>query len=171
MSILVVGVNHRSGPLALLERVTIAPDRLAKAVSGLAQRDNVREAVILSTCNRTEVYVVAELFHGAYGDVRDLLCELGGLGIDELTPHLYSQHDTAAVTHLLEVAEGSTRPCSAKARSSARFVLRGRLPSRRERLVRRSTRCSALLSQPASEHGRRPGSPGERRRSVMPPSR
>ena len=106
MSILVVGVNHRSGPLALLERVTIAPDDLAKAVSGLAQRDNVREAVILSTCNRTEVYVVAELFHGAYGDVRDLLCELGDLGVEELTPHLYSQHDTAAVTHLFEVAAG-----------------------------------------------------------------
>jgi glutamyl-tRNA reductase len=106
MSILVVGVNHRSGPLALLERVTIAPDDLAKAVTGLAQRDNVREAVILSTCNRTEVYVVAELFHGAYGDVRDLLCELGDLGVDELTPHLYSQHDTAAVTHLFEVAAG-----------------------------------------------------------------
>lgn len=106
MSILVVGVNHRSGPLPLLERVTIAPAHLAKAVSGLAQRDNVREAVVLSTCNRTEVYVVAELFHGAYGDVRDLLCELGDLAIDELTPHLYSQHDTAAVTHLFEVAAG-----------------------------------------------------------------
>jgi glutamyl-tRNA reductase len=106
MSILVVGVNHRSGPLALLERVTISPEHLAKAVSGLAQRDNIREAVILSTCNRTEVYVVAELFHGAYGDVRDLLCELGDLGVDELTPHLYSQHDTAAVTHLFEVAAG-----------------------------------------------------------------
>jgi glutamyl-tRNA reductase len=106
MSILVVGVNHRSSPLPLLERVTIAPERLAKAVSGLAQRDNVREAVILSTCNRTEVYVVAELFHGAYGDVRDLLCEIGDLGVDELTPHLYSQHDTAAVRHLFEVAAG-----------------------------------------------------------------
>jgi glutamyl-tRNA reductase len=106
MSILVVGVNHRSGPLALLERVTISPDHLAKAVTGLAQRDNVREAVILSTCNRTEVYVVAELFHGAYADVRDLLCELGDLSVDELTPHLYSQHDTAAVTHLFEVAAG-----------------------------------------------------------------
>lgn len=106
MSILVVGVNHRSGPLPLLERVTIAPEDLPKAVSGLAQRDNVREAVILSTCNRTEVYVVAELFHGAYGDVRDLLCELGDLAIDELTPHLYSQHDGAAVTHLFEVAAG-----------------------------------------------------------------
>ncbi|MGB0112765.1 MAG: glutamyl-tRNA reductase, partial [Ilumatobacteraceae bacterium] len=106
MSILVVGVNHRSGPLPLLERVTIAPELLAKAVSGLAQRDNVREAVILSTCNRTEVYVVAELFHGAYGDVRDLLCELGDLDVDELTPHLYSQHDSAAVSHLFEVAAG-----------------------------------------------------------------
>lgn len=106
MSILVVGVNHRSGPLPLLERVTIAPEHLGKAVAGLAQRDNVREAVVLSTCNRTEVYVVAELFHGAYGDVRDLLCELGDLTVDELTPHLYSQHDTAAVTHLFEVAAG-----------------------------------------------------------------
>ncbi|HSL73770.1 MAG TPA: glutamyl-tRNA reductase [Ilumatobacteraceae bacterium] len=106
MSILVVGVNHRSGPLPLLERVTIAPEYLGKAVTGLAQRDNVREAVVLSTCNRTEVYVVAELFHGAYGDVRDLLCELGDLSVDELTPHLYSQHDTAAITHLFEVAAG-----------------------------------------------------------------
>jgi len=106
MSILVVGVNHRSGPLPLLERVTIAAADLPKAAAGLAQRDNVREAVVLSTCNRTEVYVVAELFHGAYGDVRDLLCELGDLTIEELTPHLYSQHDTAAVTHLFDVAAG-----------------------------------------------------------------
>jgi len=106
MSILVIGVNHRSGPLSLLERVTISPDRLGKAVAGLALRDNIREAVVLSTCNRTEIYVVAELFHGAYGDVRDFLCELGDLTVDELTPHLYSQHDAAAVAHLFEVAAG-----------------------------------------------------------------
>ncbi len=106
MSILVIGVNHRSGPLSLLERVTISPDRLGKAIAGLALRDNIREAVVLSTCNRTEIYVVAELFHGAYGDVRDFLCELGDLTVDELTPHLYSQHDSAAVTHLFEVAAG-----------------------------------------------------------------
>ena len=106
MSILVIGVNHRSSPLSLLERVTIAPERIGKAVVGLAQRDNVREAVVLSTCNRTEVYVVAERFHGAYGDVRDFFCELGDLTIDELTPHLYSQHEAAAVTHLFEVAAG-----------------------------------------------------------------
>jgi glutamyl-tRNA reductase len=106
MSILVIGVNHRSSPLALLERVTISGDDLPKAVTRLTQRDNIREAVALSTCNRTEVYVVAELFHGAYGDVRDFFCELGELSVDELTPHLYSQHDSAAVAHLFEVAAG-----------------------------------------------------------------
>ncbi len=106
MSILVVGVNHRSGPLALLERVTIAPDKVGKAVAGLAMRDNVREALVLSTCNRTEVYVVAERFHGAYGDVREFLCDLGDLSVEELTPHLYSQYDAAAATHLFEVAAG-----------------------------------------------------------------
>ncbi len=106
MSILVIGVNHRSSPVALLERLTLAPDVLGKSVAGLAQRDNIREAVVLSTCNRTEVYVVAELFHGAYGDVRDFFCEIGDLSVAELTPHLYSQHDAAAVTHLFEVAAG-----------------------------------------------------------------
>jgi glutamyl-tRNA reductase len=106
MSILVIGVNHRTSPLALLERLTLAPESLGKAVSGLAQRDNIREAVVLSTCNRTEVYVVTELFHGAYGDVRDFLCEISNLSVDELTPHLYSQHDAAAVSHLFAVAAG-----------------------------------------------------------------
>lgn len=106
MSILVIGVNHRSGPLPLLERLTIAPADLAKCVAGLAQRDNIREATIVSTCNRTEVYVIAERFHGAYSDVCDFLCELGELDIDELTPHLFTQHDGAAVAHLFEVAAG-----------------------------------------------------------------
>lgn len=106
MSILVVGINHRSSPLSLLERVTVVPDKIGKAVAGLAMRDNIREAVVLSTCNRTEVYVVTELFHGAYADVRDFLCELGDLSIDELIPHLYSQHDSTAVGHLFEVAAG-----------------------------------------------------------------
>jgi glutamyl-tRNA reductase len=106
MSILVVGVNHRSGPLPLLERLTIAPDELAKRVASIAQRDNIREAAVLSTCNRTEVYVIAERFHGAYGDVCEFLCELGNIDIDDLSPHLFSEHDDAAVTHLFEVAAG-----------------------------------------------------------------
>ncbi len=106
MSIVVLGVNHHTGPLALLERVTVAADALPKAIAGLVARPNIREAVVLSTCNRTEVYAVAERFHGAYADIRDFFCDLGSLDPAELQPHLYSQHDEAAVTHLFEVACG-----------------------------------------------------------------
>jgi glutamyl-tRNA reductase len=106
MSILVIGVNHRSGPLSLLERVALGPDEARKAVGGLAARDNVREVAVLSTCNRTEVYAVAERFHGAFADIRDFLCDVGDLAPDELHPHLFTQHDDAAVAHLFEVAAG-----------------------------------------------------------------
>jgi glutamyl-tRNA reductase len=106
MSILVIGVNHRSGPLSVLERVTLTPDEIPKAVDSLVRRDNVREVAVLSTCNRTEIYAVAERFHGAYADIRDFLCDLGHIPPDELHPHLYSQHDELAVQHLFEVAAG-----------------------------------------------------------------
>ena len=106
MSILVIGVNHHSGPLSVLERVALAPDEIPKAVDALARRDNVREVAVLSTCNRTEIYAVAERFHGAYADIRDFLCDLGHIAPDELHPHLYSQHDELAVRHLFEVAAG-----------------------------------------------------------------
>jgi glutamyl-tRNA reductase len=106
MSIVVIGVNHHTGPLSLLERLAVRPDAQGKAIAGLIGRHSIREAVVLSTCNRTEIYVVAERFHGAYADIRDFLCDLADLSADELHPHLYSQHDDAAVTHLFEVAAG-----------------------------------------------------------------
>jgi glutamyl-tRNA reductase len=106
MSIVVIGVNHRTGPIDMLERVAVARDALGKAIAGLVSRPNVREAVVLSTCNRTEVYAVAERFHGAYADIRDFFCELASLHPDDLHPHLYSQHDDAAVDHLFSVASG-----------------------------------------------------------------
>ena len=106
MSIVVIGVNHRTSPLSMLERVALAPSDVPKSITGLVSRINIREAVVLSTCNRTEVYAVAERFHGAYADIRDFFCEIGGLDPDDLHPHLYSQHDDAAVTHLFEVAAG-----------------------------------------------------------------
>lgn len=106
MSILVIGVNHRSGPLSVLERVAIASDQIPKAIGRLAARDNVREVALVSTCNRTEVYAVTERFHGAYADICDFFCELGDLTTDDLYPHLYSHHDDDAVTHLFQVAAG-----------------------------------------------------------------
>jgi glutamyl-tRNA reductase len=106
MSIVVIGLNHRTAPLALLERVALDGAGVAKAVTGIAARDTVREAVVLSTCNRTEVYAVVDRFHGAYDDIRDLLGDLSGVDPADLAPHLYSEHDDAAVEHLFAVATG-----------------------------------------------------------------
>jgi glutamyl-tRNA reductase len=106
MSILVIGVNHRSGPLSVLERVTLSADGLPKAVATLANRDNIREVAVLSTCNRTEIYAVTEKFHGAYDDIRDFLVGIGGLNAEDLSAFVFAQHDEAAVEHLFEVAAG-----------------------------------------------------------------
>lgn len=106
MSIVVIGINHRTAPLAVLERLAIAPDDLAKAIGALVSRDNIREAALLATCGRTEVYVVAERFHGAYADVTDFLAGVSSMPVDELQPYLLVQHDDAAAAHLFEVAAG-----------------------------------------------------------------
>ena len=106
MSIVVIGVNHRTAPLAVLERLAIASDDVAKSVAALAQRDTIREVAVLSTCGRTEVYIVAERFHGGYADVTEFLAALAGMPLDELNPYLLALHDDAAATHLFEVAAG-----------------------------------------------------------------
>ena len=106
MSVVVIGVNHRTSPLRVLERVAVTGEAMPKALHALSSKNNIREAVVLSTCNRTEVYAVTEKFHAAYDDIAEFFCELGGLMSDELHQHLYSQHDDAAVRHLFEVACG-----------------------------------------------------------------
>jgi glutamyl-tRNA reductase len=106
VAIVVIGLNHRTAPLAVLERVALASDALSKALHDLGGRSNLSEVVLLSTCNRTEVYVATERFHGAYADIRDFFCSSGSLAPDDLHPHLISQHDEEAATHLFEVAAG-----------------------------------------------------------------
>lgn len=106
MSIVVIGLNHRTSPVTLLEKMTIADSAMPKALHNLSVRDDIREVVVLSTCNRTEVYAVAERFHGAYDDIRDFFCETSGLSSEEVIPHLYSQHDEDAISHLFAVAAG-----------------------------------------------------------------
>ena len=106
MSVVVIGLNHRSVPLDLLERMTIDDSRLAKALHDVASREHVSEAVVLSTCNRTEIYVVAEKFHGAYADLRNFLSEMAYLPPEEFADHLYVQYDDDAVSHLFAVTSG-----------------------------------------------------------------
>ena len=106
MSIVAIGCNHRSTPLAKLERMTIAPDGMSKALSGLREADHLSEVVVLSTCNRIEIYAFAERFHGGYQDVREFLAQQAGLAPEEVADHLYAHHDTEAVRHLFSVAAG-----------------------------------------------------------------
>ena len=106
MSLVVVGCNHRSTPLGLLERMTVAPDDLPKALHDLAMAEHLSESVLLSTCNRIEVYAYAERFHGGYADVRELIARHSGLPPEIVGDELYAHHDADAVRHLFGVAAG-----------------------------------------------------------------
>jgi len=106
VSLVVIGLNHRTVPLDVLERMTIDESRLPKALHDVVSREHVSEAVVLSTCNRTEIYVVAEKFHGAYADVRDSLAEMAFLPSNVFAEDLYVHYDVQAAQHLFEVAAG-----------------------------------------------------------------
>jgi glutamyl-tRNA reductase len=106
VSLVVIGLNHRTVPLDVLERMTIDESRLPKALHDVVSREHVSEAVVLSTCNRTEIYVVAEKFHGAYADVRDSLAEMAFLPSNVFAEDLYVHYDVHAAQHLFEVAAG-----------------------------------------------------------------
>jgi glutamyl-tRNA reductase len=106
VSVVVIGLNYRTMPLDLFERMTIDAARLPKALHDLATREHVGEVVVLSTCNRTEVYAVAEGFHGAYQDIRNFLSELAFVPPEEFGDHLYVHYDREAIRHLFSVAAG-----------------------------------------------------------------
>jgi glutamyl-tRNA reductase len=86
--------------------MTVSDTRLPKALGDLLGRDNITEAVVLSTCMRTEIYAVAERYHGAVQDVRNFLAELSFRAPEDFSDHLYTFHDEAAVAHLFRVASG-----------------------------------------------------------------
>jgi glutamyl-tRNA reductase len=106
VSLIVVGLNHRTVPVELLERTTVPEHQLAKVLHDLAAREHLLEVVVLSTCNRTEVYARCTHFHAAVGDVRDFFSAYSGADPDEFEDHLYTYYDDAAVAHLFSVAAG-----------------------------------------------------------------
>jgi glutamyl-tRNA reductase len=90
----------------VLEAMTVPPARMSKALHDLAGRDHLSEAVILSTCLRTEVYAVASRFHGAMSDIRNFLSAWGGMAPEDFGDELYAYHEEAAAAHLFKVAAG-----------------------------------------------------------------
>ena len=105
MSVLVVGISHRSAPVSLLEQVTIGVGDPG-LLTDLRSTGPLSEAVVLSTCNRVEVYADTEGFHAGVDAISDLLARLSGVPLDELKRHLYVHWEGQAVLHLFEVACG-----------------------------------------------------------------
>jgi glutamyl-tRNA reductase len=106
VSLIVVGLNHRTAPVDLLERMTVPEEHLAKVLHDLSAREHLLEVVVLSTCNRTEVYARCTHFHPAVGDVSAFLSSYSGAGLEEFADLLYTYYDDAAVAHLFSVAAG-----------------------------------------------------------------
>lgn len=106
MSVLLVGISHRSAPVAVLEKVAITDTDRPKLVDRLLASSHVSEAMILSTCNRVEVYAVVDAFHGGLAEVGELLTRHSGLPMTELTKHAYVRYSEAAAEHLFAVASG-----------------------------------------------------------------
>jgi glutamyl-tRNA reductase len=106
MQTLVVGLNHKTAPIALLERLAIGEADLVKALHQLDTYEHVLEGAILSTCNRTEVYAEVSRFHGGALDLRNFLAEFCHVAPEEFSDHLYTYHEEAAVRHLFRVASG-----------------------------------------------------------------
>ncbi len=106
MSVLVVGLSHKSASLGILERAVVSGDALGKLLRDVSQAPNVAGAFVVSTCNRAEVYAEVDKFHGGVSSITDLLAQHSGIPLGELTPHLYVHYEDRAVQHLLAVACG-----------------------------------------------------------------
>jgi len=106
MSVLTVGLSHRSAPVALLERAAVSGDALGKLLRDVFQAEPVAGTFVVSTCNRVEIYAEVDKFHAGLSGISDLLARHSGIPLTELTPHLYVHYEDRAVQHLLAVASG-----------------------------------------------------------------
>ncbi len=106
MSLLVVGLSHRSAPVSILERAALSADAQAKLLQDALAVEPVTEASVLATCNRIELYADVDKFHAGVAEVSTLLARHSGVGLDELTPYLYVHSEDRAVHRLFSVACG-----------------------------------------------------------------
>lgn len=106
MSVLVVGMSHRSAPVALLERLSMDDTVRNDTTTRLVDRASLSEAMIVSTCNRLEVYSSTDSFHAGVADVIDVLEEISGVDAETLRGYLYVRYADAAAEHMMVVAAG-----------------------------------------------------------------
>ncbi|MET7799792.1 glutamyl-tRNA reductase [Streptomyces decoyicus] len=106
MTLLVVGLSHRSAPVSVLERAALAPEARGKLLQDAVSAEPVTESAVLSTCNRIELYADVDKFHAGVAELSTLLARHSGAGLEELTPYLYVHYEDRAVHHLFSVACG-----------------------------------------------------------------
>jgi len=106
VSVLVVGLSHKSAPVAVLERAAVSGDTVTKLLRDVVQAEPVAEAFVVSTCNRVEVYADVDRFHAGVTAICELLARHCGVPSHELTQYLYVHYEDRAVSHLLAVAAG-----------------------------------------------------------------
>ncbi|GAB3195521.1 glutamyl-tRNA reductase [Nocardioides hungaricus] len=106
MSVLVVGISHKSAPVSLLERVALDGDGVHKLIDDVAGCEHVTEATVVATCNRLEIYAEVDRFHGSVEEVSRLLVQRAGESTEAMLPHLYVHYDDGAVSHLFQVVAG-----------------------------------------------------------------
>ncbi|OBK79141.1 glutamyl-tRNA reductase [Mycobacterium sp. 1164985.4] len=106
MSVLLFGVSHRSAPVSVLEQLSTDESDQAKIIDQVLQSSLVTEAMVLSTCNRVEVYAVVDAFHGGLSVIGQVLSDHSGMSLNDLTKYAYVRYAEAAVEHLFAVASG-----------------------------------------------------------------
>src|SRR5205823_11221497 len=106
MPILALGVSYRRAPVELLERLAFSQEDLPKAYRRAADLEAVGETVILSTCNRVEVYAEVESYHAGFLDLKRFLSETKDIPSEEFADPLYSHYEEDAAEHLFAVAAG-----------------------------------------------------------------
>ncbi|MET7391089.1 glutamyl-tRNA reductase [Streptomyces sp. NPDC005529] len=106
MSLLVVGLSHRSAPVSVLERAALSADAQVKLLQDTLAAEPATEGAVLATCNRIELYADVDKFHAGVAELSTLLAQHSGVGLEELTPYLYVHYEDRAVHHLFSVACG-----------------------------------------------------------------
>ncbi|MFE5841263.1 glutamyl-tRNA reductase [Streptomyces niveus] len=106
MSLLVIGLSHRSAPVSVLDRASLSPDGRIKLLQDALAAEPAAEAAVLATCNRVELYADVDKFHAGVAELSTLLARHSGVGLEELTPYLYVHYEDRAVHHLFSVACG-----------------------------------------------------------------
>ncbi|HET6679105.1 MAG TPA: glutamyl-tRNA reductase [Nitrospira sp.] len=105
MHIVVVGLSHKTAPVEIREKLAVPESRLGEALTRLCAYQGIKEGILLSTCNRVEVYAVVEDLEAGYSRIQEFLADAHlSVASEQLTPHLYWQTGDRAITHLFRVA-------------------------------------------------------------------